>query len=293
MSLYNKLMICSSCKENKCEDDFYKSNIYNCKSCVCEYDKAYRLKNKEKLKNQKNEYYLNNKEYYKQYGENYYINNKEKFKQNSKEWNINNKEKLKIYNKEYRLNNKEKLKQNKKEYYLNNKEYYIINKEKIKQNRIKNKDKINKYNKEWKVKNKDKINSSYRDRIKNDPAFKLRKNCSRSINNMLKNIGVSKAGQSILQFLPYSFNDLKCHLESLFEPWMNWDNYGVYKPKIWKDEDVSTWTWQIDHIIPQSELKYISMEDENFKKCWALENLRPYSAKQNIIDGASRIRHKK
>lgn len=28
------------------------------------------------------------------------------------------------------------------------------------------------------------------------------------------------------------------------------------------------------------------MEDDNFKRCWALENLRPYSAKQNIIDGA-------
>ena len=27
------------------------------------------------------------------------------------------------------------------------------------------------------------------------------------------------------------------------------------------------------------------MEDDNFKKCWALENLRPLSAKQNIVDG--------
>lgn len=27
------------------------------------------------------------------------------------------------------------------------------------------------------------------------------------------------------------------------------------------------------------------MEDENFKKCWALSNLRPLSAKQNVLDG--------
>jgi len=27
------------------------------------------------------------------------------------------------------------------------------------------------------------------------------------------------------------------------------------------------------------------MEDENFKKCWALENLCPLSAKQNLLDG--------
>jgi hypothetical protein len=27
------------------------------------------------------------------------------------------------------------------------------------------------------------------------------------------------------------------------------------------------------------------MEDQAFLDCWALSNLRPYSAKQNIIDG--------
>lgn len=34
------------------------------------------------------------------------------------------------------------------------------------------------------------------------------------------------------------------------------------------------------------------MNEENFKKCWALSNLRPYSAKQNLLDGANRKRHK-
>jgi hypothetical protein len=32
------------------------------------------------------------------------------------------------------------------------------------------------------------------------------------------------------------------------------------------------------------------MTDENFQKCWALKNLRPYSAKQNVIDGTGRLR---
>jgi len=30
------------------------------------------------------------------------------------------------------------------------------------------------------------------------------------------------------------------------------------------------------------------MEDENFKKCWSLDNLRPLSAKINILDGNKR-----
>lgn len=49
--------------------------------------------------------------------------------------------------------------------------------------------------------------------------------------------------------------------------------------------------WQLDHIIPHSEFKYISVENEVFKKCWALENLRPYSAKQNLLDGVNKTRH--
>lgn len=46
-----------------------------------------------------------------------------------------------------------------------------------------------------------------------------------------------------------------------------------------------------EHIIPHSTFQYLSMEDESFKKCWALENLRPLSAKINNFDGANRIRH--
>lgn len=49
---------------------------------------------------------------------------------------------------------------------------------------------------------------------------------------------------------------------------------------------LSTWTWQLDHIIPQNKFKYSSMQDIDFIRCWSLENLRPYSAKQNILDGA-------
>jgi hypothetical protein len=73
---------------------------------------------------------------------------------------------------------------------------------------------------------------------------------------------------------------------------MNWDNYGPFGAKEWNDNNQLTWTWNLDHIIPQAILPYMDMTDENFQICWALSNLRPYSAKQNGIDGATRIRHK-
>jgi hypothetical protein len=133
------------------------------------------------------------------------------------------------------------------------------------------------YKKQWKIINKDKLNKNYRDKIANDINFRLRKNVSRAINHALKRM-FSKKSNSIMTFLPYSIADLKSHLENQFANNMSWQNYGSY--------------WQIDHIIPQSCLPYIDMSDENFKKCWSLENLRPLEAKLNMMDGSTRIRHK-
>ena len=72
---------------------------------------------------------------------------------------------------------------------------------------------------------------------------------------------------------------------------MNLNNYGKYNSKTWNDNDPSTWTWQIDHIIPHSTFKYTSMKDNEFKKCWSLSNLRPLNSKQNFLEGVKRIRH--
>ena len=140
--------------------------------------------------------------------------------------------------------------------------------------------------KEWRQKNKE-YNKQYRKtRKQTDPNFKLRTTMSSSIARMLKRTGGSKKVKSCLDYLPYTIQELRTHIESQFQPWMSWDNHGRYNVKTWNDNDSSTWTWNIDHIIPQSSFKYTSMDDDNFKKCWSLENLRPLSAKQNIIDGA-------
>jgi hypothetical protein len=108
---------------------------------------------------------------------------------------------------------------------------------------------------------------------------------------MLNLTNGSKNKQSILDFLSYSIDELKKHLENQFETWMTWNNRSLYNKNTWDDNDQSTWTWQLDHIVPQSILPYTSMEDDNFKKCWALNNLRPLSAKQNFLEGVQRTRH--
>lgn len=81
---------------------------------------------------------------------------------------------------------------------------------------------------------------------------------------------LSKNGKSTFTFLPYTIDDLIEHLERLFTVGMTWDNYGY---------------WHIDHKIPDSSFNYKNVEDEEFQKCWALENLQPLWAEDNIKKG--------
>lgn len=191
-------------------------------------------------------------------------------------------------------------KEQRKKYKQNNKET-ILRQAKI--YREKNKDRINlsrrgKYKESalaYRISHKDKIikqkNLYKKNKRNNNLQFKIRENVSASIRSAIKNAGSNKQLSSFLNYVDWNINELKQHLEKQFEPWMNWTNWGVYKINEWDDNNQLTWKWQIDHIIPQSELLYTDMSEENFKKCWSLENLRPYSAKQNAIDGGSKIRH--
>ena len=168
----------------------------------------------------------------------------------------------KKYDQEYQEKNKNRFEKYHKAY---NKSYYNNNIEKL-----------TRYNHEYK-----KANREYKKKRRStDISYALRTNISRAIRSALQK------EESILAFLPYSIQELKLHLESKFEYWMNWNNYGIYLKDEWNDNDFLTWKWQIDHIIPQSKFTYDSMSHINFEKCWCLENLRPLSAKQNILKGA-------
>lgn len=169
---------------------------------------------------------------------------------------------------ERRKNNREKLAANQRIYHQNHKESDAATK------------------KQWYQDNKEltkkRVKRNIHKRRETDILFVLKEKISNRVWAAVKG---RKGGKSIKKFLPYSMEELKKHLEVLFEPWMSWENYGAYRADIWDDSDSSTWTWNIDHIIPHSKFKYVSMEDQKFKDCWALNNLRPYSAKQNVIDG--------
>jgi hypothetical protein len=208
------------------------------------------------------------------------------------------------YAKEYRIKNPEKKVQQSRTYYeLNRDKVLAVQKIRYDSRSEEEKADDTEYSRQWYNQNKDRRNARYKERRRNDPFYRLRTIVSGSVRKALKRGNSSKNNSSILAHLPQPIEDIISHIEKLFahpdnltptgEIWMNWNNWGNYNKNTWSDNDPSTWTWQLDHIIPQTDLPYVSMEDNNFKICWSLENLRPYSAKQNIIDGASGIRHKK
>ena len=162
-------------------------------------------------------------------------------------------------------------KENRRKY---NQEYHQKNSERLKEYRKTRKDEDRKNVRKWQ-------NTQH----KINPKFKLRSKISSAVNRMLHKCNGSKKNNSVLKYLPYTIEELKIHIEVQFESWMNWQNHGNYNPKIWDDNDSSTWTWQLDHIIPQCKLPYNSMEHPNFRKCWDLSNLRPLAAKKNVISG--------
>lgn len=110
-----------------------------------------------------------------------------------------------------------------------------------------------------------------------NPLVRLRHNVSSSIRTALRS---AKGGKRTFNHLPYTPQELKTHLERLFEPWMSWENYGG------KSNDNKR-TWHIDHIIPHCEFPYTSLEDQLFVECWSLNNLRPLEKKENFSKGKS------
>lgn len=66
-----------------------------------EYDKMYRLKNKEKIAAKKRKWYDDNKEHKRQYDIIYRAENVTRRKEIKAEWNIKNKEKMSEYNQQY------------------------------------------------------------------------------------------------------------------------------------------------------------------------------------------------
>lgn len=175
----------------------------------------------------------------------------------------------------YREANREKIKGASKKYYEENKETY-------QQNRDANKDTIKEKHKLYYQKNKEVIKEKVKEYTKNNPdkvrlaqknwrkkkletdiLYRLSYNFSKKLRKLIKRNGHTKKDKSI-DILGCTFQEFKQHIESLWHPWMNWDNYGLYDGSL-------DYGWDIDHIEPISSAN----TEEELLKLNHYTNLQP------------------
>jgi len=133
-----------------------------------------------------------------------------------------------------------------------------------------NKEHRKQYLKEYREKNIDNIRKTKRDYERNrkasDPLYKLISNFRTAIYQVLKESNVEKNGH-YFDVLQYSPEELIVHLENQFKDDMTWENYGV---------------WHVDHKLPITSFDIQEIGDEEFMKCWCLDNLQPMWGEENI-----------
>lgn len=203
-----------------------------------EYNKMYREKMKEKLKEYNKQWREKNKDYVKE-----------------KEKERNQSEHRKIWKKNYVEEHRENYNNYQKNWRKNNAERYS----EIEKNRY-----INNLEKRKEVSRK-----SYKKRRMNDPIFKMSENVRRMINLSIQKKGYTKKSRAY-EILGCTYDEFKTHIESQFEPWMNWDNYGKFNGEF-------NYGWDIDHIIPRSEIK----TEDDIIKLNHFTNLKPLCSKYN------------
>ncbi len=211
----------------------------------------------------------------------------------TEEWRIGNPDKLLAYRKTIYAENKDQVLSNWAAWYEENRDRELEKKraryaenrdsalEYARQYREANPDKVKAASARWRTENPDKVkegwakwyeeNGRERDaRVRATPKGRIDGAMSRSIYGAIRDL---KAGRKWESLVGYSLNELMAHLERLFLPGMTWENYGFYG-------------WHIDHKIPKSVFNYERPNDIDFHRCWALSNLQPLWAADNIAKGA-------
>ena len=105
-----------------------------------------------------------------------------------------------------------------------------------------------------------------RERRKTDMVWKIHKSVSETIRRTLIR-GYSVKTKRTTEYLGCTIPTLRAHLESQWEPWMNWNNRGMKG-------------WHIDHIIP---FKFFQDNNIDLRWCWHYTNLQPLRGVENSI----------
>jgi hypothetical protein len=187
---------------------------------------------------------------------------------------INCKDCCKVYYDTYRQKNIDKEKNRVNKY---NREKRKIDKEVLKKYKhehyLKNRDVILAKNLNYRLINKDKLHKSRMSNISN----RLKETISDSIRAVLRKRGHIKSNRTheIIGLSPIEF---KIYIESKFEPWMSWENWGKYNGEL-------NYGWDLDHIIPVSS----AITESDVYRLNHYSNLRPLCSYVNRYIKADKL----
>lgn len=99
------------------------------------------------------------------------------------------------------------------------------------------------------------------------PAYRISDTLKAQIRKSLKGTKNGRAWESLVGF---TLAELMAHLERQFLPGMTWENHGE---------------WHIDHERPLCSFEFQTPDCPQFREAWALSNLRPLWALDNLKKG--------
>lgn len=121
----------------------------------------------------------------------------------------------------------------------------------------------------WRQRNSERHAESMQ-RYTSRPDVRIQRTIRERIRQMVK----GRKSRRTFDLLGYTVDDLKVHLERQFTKGMRWENFG---------------DWHIDHVVPLSSFNITSEFDPELQAAWALSNLRPLWATENLQKRAKRI----
>lgn len=167
-------------------------------------------------------------------------------------------------NREYRRTHQEQFNEMRRRYYQKN-----INK--MRQEKIaygaNHKTQKAAYDREYRQRNKAHRRKLIRNWERHSLETKIRRNLRRRLSHALN--GEIKSAHT-LELIGCTIEQLKHHLESLFQPGMTWENYGKFG-------------WHIDHIQPCCFFDLSKPEEQ--RRCFHYTNLQPLWWHDNLVKG--------
>lgn len=135
--------------------------------------------------------------------------------------------------------------------------------------RQENKEKTREYLDANRERNNKKRNEHRNKRMKEDLLFRLQHLFKNKVRGFLKGKGFKKNNKT-QDILGCSFEEFKIHIEKQFQPWMTWENRGLYNGTF-------NYGWDLDHIIPINT----AITEEEIIRLNHYSNFQPLCSKVN------------